>query len=183
MYRASLAYLTEKMRNRNYISIRLVQNSVWFHRIFCLILLLILSAAQISTWSLSGIDRECEQLQATCPAIFNDYSRTETTLPDTSISDSFISWDSGMQAPFTGSVSEFIPLSGGSDTCKCSSGSRSEIPAFRARLADSMQRLICFTQTIPSKAFCLTPIVLRNKGVTIRPSDHLKSLSTIVLII
>jgi len=189
MHRIFLAYFTETVHNRNYMRIRRVHNSVWMQRLLCLILVFTLSGANIAPWASQDTDMDCEvamQLfQVPCLVLSNGYSRTDVSHSDTVISECVKSCHSVMQDSFPVPVSEFMPVSG-PDTCQCSRGARGQTRPFKVRLPDSPQR--------PLRLAAITPLQIPysdgafswdhpEQTLSFLPSDHLKSLSTIVLTI
>jgi len=171
--------LRDTIRNRKFIYFRWVNNPVWLQRLLYFILFLALSVVNLTAWTSSTREITCEQFQVPCLGLFNDYTQADDSLSDVSIPECFQFGLAGIKDSFPVQVFEDLPLSG-SNTCKCSRG---QTPTFRVRLADSLQRPICFTPIIPFQVFCSESVVLWNKSKSLRPPDHLKPLSTIVLII
>ncbi len=150
--------------------------------LLCFILFFALSVVNLVAWTSSTREMNCEQFQAPCIGLFNNYNQVDDSLSDVSIPECFQCWLADTKDSFPVQVYEDLPLSG-SNTCKCSRGSGGQTLTFRARLADSLQRPICLTSITPFQDLSSELVVLWRKSISIRPPDHLKPLSTIVLII
>lgn len=189
MHRISLADFTETVHNRNCMRIRRVHNSVWLKCLLCLILVFALSAANIAPWASPDTDMDCkvamQLFKVPCFVLCNGYSRTDVSHSDTAISECVKSCYFGMQDSFPVSVSVSMPKSG-TDTCQCCCGSSGQARSFKVRLSDSPQRPIRLAAITPLQipysdgAFSLDH---PKQTVSFLPQDHLKSLSTIVIII
>lgn len=182
MHSISPTILKDTKRNKKFIDFRWGNNSAWVQRLLCFILFFFLSVANLSIWTSSTSDVNCEQFQAPCLGLFDSYNQADDSLSNVLIPECFQFGLTGIKGSFPEQLYEDLPLSG-SNTCKCSRGSRGQTSTFRIKLADSPQRPICLTPTIPLQNFCSKPEVLWSKGCSLRPPDHLKPLSTIVLII
>lgn len=182
MHSISPTYLSNTTRHQKFLDFRWVNNPVRLQRLICFILFFALSVVNLATWTSSTREMDCEQFQAPCLGLFNNYSQADVSPSDVSLPECFQFGPVGIKDSFPVQGFEDLPLSG-SNTCECSRDSRGQTPTFRVRLADSLQRTICFTPTILFQDFCSESVVSWNKSKSLRPPDHLKPLSTIVLII
>lgn len=182
MHSISPTNLRDTTQSRKFIVFQWVNNPVLLQRFICLILFFALSIVNVATWTSSSREMDCEQFQAPCLGLFNNYNQGDVSLADVSIPECFQFGLAGIEGSFSVQIFEHLPLSS-SNTCKCSRDSRGQTPTFRVRLTKSLQRPICFTPIIPFQNFCSESIVSWNKIYSLRPPDHLKPLSTIVLII
>lgn len=182
MHSISPTNLRDTARNQKSIGFRWANNPVRLQYLLFFMLFFALSVVNLATWTSSSRDMDCEQFQAPCLGLFNNYNQGDVSLSDVSIPECFQFGLAGIEGSSSVQIFEDFPLSG-SNTCKCSSDSRGQTPTFRVRLAESLKRPICFTPTIPFQNFCSELVVLWNKSKSLRPPDHLKPLLTIVLII
>ena len=174
--------LRDTIRNRKFIYFRWVNNPVWLQRLLYFILFLALSVVNLTAWTSSTREITCEQFQVPCLVLFNNYKQADVSFSNLSIPECFQFCHAGIKESFPVPVFEDLPLSN-SDTCKCSMGSRGQTPTLRGRLIDSLQRPICFTPTILVQYFCPAPVVFPKNKNSFRPPEHLKTLSSIVLIV
>jgi len=140
-------------------TMRVKQVNMWSQRLLCLILFFAITVPNISTVALLSFSNtllsECIKL--------NQFKR---------------------QCFFPISDFKFIPLSG--DTCQCSDNNNmnEQVPMFRQNARNSLfQRSICITPAILLYSSNSNKMILWEGTVSFFPPDHLKSISTTVLII
>ena len=182
MQRISATNLRETTSNQSFMFSRRHNNPVLLNRLLCFILFFSISVISLTTSASSTRDMDCEQFQVPCLVLFNNYKQADVSFSNLSIPECFQFCHAGIKESFPVPVFEDLPLSN-PDTCKCSKGSRGQIPTLRGRLIDSLQRPICFTPTILVQYFCPAPVVFPKNKNSFRPPEHLKTLSSIVLIV
>lgn len=154
----------------------------FIHRLYIVSLVFAISVLNFAAWlpSINAVD--CEQLQPSCSGLLTDYNQANTPLSELTIPKCFISCHPEIMSSFMVKNSDFLTLSD-TYTCKCTNSSSGENQTVSTRRADSPQRPVCFSLNSPVYDLFSDPVVFWNKGNSTRPPDHLKSLSSIVLII
>ncbi len=152
--------------------------------ILCLFLFFALTFANLATWASSDTDRGCELFQAPCILLFNTDNQALTFLSNMSIPECFESCHPEIQNSVFPQVSavtqESTPV-----TCKCtrSSGGHSSTHRYRLKLNEPLRHLVCTTLPLPFQDSRLNTATLYKLTKYPMPPDHLKSLSTIVIIV
>ncbi len=156
----------------------------WLKYVLCLILFFALTIANIATWASSDTDIGCELFQAPCTLLFGSDNQAFTSLSNMSIPECFESCHPEIQNSLFPQISavtqESAPI-----TCKCtkSSGGDSSTYRHRLRLNKPLRHLVCTTLPLPFQNTCLETATLCKLTKYPMPPDHLKSLSTIVIIV
>lgn len=189
MHRICSAYFTETVHNRNCMRIRRVHNSVWLRRLLCLILVFVLSAANIAPWASSDTDIDCEVamdlFQIPCFVVCDDCTRTDVSHSDTTILEFFKSCHSECQDLSPVPVSEFMAESG-PDVCQCCCSTGEQNRPFKAGLSLLSRYSIRLTTLFPLQIPYSDIAFSWDQPEQIAPflpPAYLKSLSTIVLIV
>ena len=162
---------------------RIKQVNVWLQRLLCLTLFFAITVANISTLSLSNFNRDCELFQESCHVLINNYNQPESSFSNTSVSKCIKL--NRYKIPCLFSILDFklIPLSG-SDTCQCSNNAHGQVLMFRPNIHNSSsQRPICITSVTLLYNFDSSKMILWEGTVSFFPPDHLKSISTTIIIV
>ena len=163
---------------------RVKQVNMWSQRLLCLILFFAITVPNISTVALLNTNRHCELFQEPCHVLSSNYNQSEGSFSNTLLSECIKLNQFKRQCFFPISDFKFIPLSG--DTCQCSDNNNmnEQVPMFRQNARNSLfQRSICITPAILLYSSNSNKMILWEGTVSFFPPDHLKSISTTVLII
>ncbi len=175
MYLNPISYFIDTMRIK--------QVNVWLQRLLCLTLFFAITVANISAWASSNTNRNCELFQKSCHVFVNNYNPSEISFSNTPLLENTKLNQDKMPCFFPILDSKSIPLSD-SDTCQCSSNTNGQVPMSRqAGHNFSLQRPTCVTPATLLSNFDSNKMILWERTISFFPPDHLKSISTTVIII
>ncbi len=159
------------------------QVNMGLQQLLCLTLFFAITAANLSTWALSNTNRHCELFQKPCHVIVNNYNQPKISFSITSLSKCIKPDQYKIQFFPPILHSESIPFSG-FDTCQCSSSTSEQTPMFWQRgHISSHQRPICIAPVTLLKNVDSNKLTLWEPTIFFLPSDHLKSISSTIIIV
>ncbi len=163
-------------------TMRIKQVNMRLQQLLCFTLFFAITATNLSTWALSNTNRHCELFQEPCHVIVDNYNQPETSFSNTSLSKCTKPNQYKIQFFFPILHSRFIPFSG-SDTCHCSSSKSDQTPTFGRGHSSSLQRPICITPVTLFNNADYKKTILWEPTIPFLPPDHLKSISSTVIIV
>lgn len=157
---------------------------LWMKYILCLILFFTLTIADLATWASSKTGIRCELSQTSCSLLFDSNNQALTSLSNIAIPECFELCHPEIQnssLPLVSSVTQkSVP-----GNCKCTNGSGGHSSAYRYRLKlnKPIGQFICTTLPPPFHNTWPDTVILCKLTKSFMPPTHLRSLSTIVIIV